>query len=361
MNSNTIGKQFSLTSFGESHGEAIGGVIDGCPANLKLDFAFINKELKKRSTGQSHLVSPRHEKDEVEFLSGLFNGVTTGTPIAFIVRNSDCDSNSYETMKDIYRPSHADYVYQQKYGIRDWRGGGRASARCTLPVVVAGAIAKQILLSYNISIQAYVAAIGNISMSNCSVFSEAAIESSPVRCPDLNISHQMENLLEKLQQEGDTIGGIVHSVIKNLTVGLGEPLFDKFQARLAEAIFSINAVKGFEYGDGFSAAKMKGSECNDAFVLKNGKIGTVTNHSGGIQGGITNGEDVVFNVAFKPIPTLMKEIQVINADGNSSSLKPSGRYDVCAVPRAVVIVEAMAALVTLDHLLISNIYKDIAI
>lgn len=321
MNSNTIGNILTLTTFGESHGVAIGGVFDGCPSNLKLDFDFIQSELRRRSTAQDNNDSQRKETDEIEFLSGILDGITLGTPIAFIVRNHDCRTADYETLKDIYRPSHADYTYQQKYGIRDWRGGGRASARCTLPIVVAGAIAKQLIGKENIRITAEIDAIGD---------------------------------KEEARRSGDSIGAIVKCTINNMPVGLGAPIFHKLQADLAHAIFSIPAVKGFEYGDGFAAAHMKGSECNDAFICKDGEIRTATNHSGGIQGGISNGEDIIFKVAFKPIPSIAMEQQTVNEKGEERTLFINGRHDVCAAPRAMVLVEALAAIVVADHFLLAK-------
>lgn len=303
---------WKFTSFGESHGVALGGVIEGCPAGLKIDFLSIREDLARRATGKTSSESQRREADEVEFLSGLLDGVTLGTPIAFIVRNTDARPEDYEDLKDVFRPSHADFTYQQKYGIRDWRGGGRASARTMLPYVVAGAIAKQLLAAHGIKINASVQSIGG--------------ETDP---------EKIEALLKQCREEGDTVGGIVHGSITGLPVGLGEPLDDKFQACLAKAMFTIPAVKGFEYGDGFAMASMRGTEANDAFVkADDGTVRLATNHSGGIQGGITNGEEVFFNVAFKPIPTLGR--------GN--------RHDVCALPRAAVIVEAMAALTTITFL-----------
>jgi chorismate synthase len=316
---NTIGHIFKLTAFGESHGAAVGGVIDGCPSQLKLDFGFIEQELLRRKTAQSSTSSQRKEPDQVEWLSGLLDGVTLGTPIAFMVRNEDCKTEDYEALKDVYRPSHADFTYEQKYGIRDWRGGGRASARTTLPIVVAGAIAKQILKEKGIQIMAQVTAMGDV---------------------------------EQARREGDTVGGIVECCIKGVPAGLGEPMFGKFSAELAHAMFSLPAVKGFEVGDGFALEKMKGSEANDSFVIEDGKITTATNHSGGIQGGITNGNDVVFRVAFKPIPSIAKPQQTVNRAGESCQIAIGGRHDVCALPRALVLVEALAAMVTLDAILI---------
>lgn len=312
---NTIGHIFRLTTFGESHGTAIGGVIDGCPSQLKLDFDFIDSELLRRKTAQSASASQRKEPDQIEWLSGLLDGTTLGTPIAFMVRNVDCKPEDYEALKDVYRPSHADFAYEQKYGIRDWRGGGRASARTTLPIVVAGAIAKQILKEKGIQIVARVTDMGDA---------------------------------EQARREGDTVGGIVDCRITGVPAGLGEPMFGKFSAELAHAMFSLPAVKGFEVGDGFALAGMKGSEANDTFINKDGKITTATNHSGGIQGGITNGNDVVFRVAFKPIPSIAKPQQTVNRAGETCQIAIGGRHDVCALPRAVVLVEALAAMVTVD-------------
>ena len=314
---NTIGHNFRLTTFGESHGAAIGGVIDGCPSQLKLDFDFIDSELNRRKTAQSSTASQRMESDRVEWLSGLLDGVTLGTPIAFIVRNEDCKPEDYENLKDVYRPSHADFTYEQKYGLRDWRGGGRASARTTLPMVVAGAIAKQILNEKGIKIYAEVVCMGDVELA---------------------------------KREGDTVGGIVECRITGVPAGLGEPMFGKFSAELAHAMFSLPAVKGFEIGDGFALAKMKGSEANDTFINKDGKITTSTNHSGGIQGGITNGNDIIFRLAFKPIPSIAQPQQTVNRLGEPCEIAIEGRHDVCALPRALVLVEAMAALVTVDSI-----------
>ena len=318
---NTLGHIFRLTTFGESHGTAIGGVIDGCPSQLRIDFDFIEKELLRRKTAQTETASQRKESDHIEWLSGLLDGVTLGTPIAFIVRNEDCKTSDYEALKDVYRPSHADFTYEQKYGLRDWRGGGRASARTTLPIVVTGAIAKQILKVKYIEVFAEVDYMGDA---------------------------------QQAQKEGDTVGGIVKCRITGTPTGLGEPVFGKFSAELAHAMFSLPAVKGFEIGDGFEMAKMKGSEANDLFINMDGKITTLTNHSGGIQGGITNGNDIVFRVAFKPIPSLAKPQQTVNKAGKPCEIAIEGRHDVCALPRAVVLVEALAALVTLDGMMLAN-------
>ena len=337
---NTIGHLFKLTTFGESHGPAIGGVIDGCPSKWKLDFDFIKSELLRRKTAQSSTASQRKESDQIEWLSGLLEGVTLGTPIAFIVRNEDCKLEDYEPLKDMYRPSHADFTYEQKYGLRDWRGGGRASARTTLPIVVAGAIAKQILNGQGIQISAEVVAMGDV---------------------------------EQARKEGDTVGGIVECRIVGVPAGWGEPMFGKFSAELAHAMFSLPAVKGFEVGDGFALAGMKGSEANDTFINKDVglrdarsetcpesrslesrvRITTLTNHSGGIQGGITNGNDIVFRVAFKPIPSIAQPQQTVNRAGEACEIAIEGRHDVCALPRAIVLVEALAAIVTLDEMLLS--------
>ena len=335
---NTLGHLFKLTTFGESHGAAIGGVVDGCPSQLKLDFDFIEKELLRRKTAQSSTSSQRQEPDKIEWLSGLLDGVTLGTPIAFIVRNVDAKSADYEALKDIYRPSHADFTYEQKYGIRDWRGGGRASARTTLPIVVAGAIAKQLLDEKGIRISAGVTCIGDA---------------------------------EQARKEGDTVGGIVECRIVGTPAGLGEPVFGKFSAELAHAMFSLPAVKGFEIGDGFALAKMRGSEANDTFInmdarlwdagLQDARSGTEdlrifteTNHSGGIQCHITNGNVVVFRVAFKPIPSISKPQQTVNRAGEACTIAIKGRHDVCALPRAVVLVEALAAMVTLDLVMMAK-------
>lgn len=319
---NTIGHLFKLTTFGESHGAAIGGVIDGCPSQLKLDFDFIEKELLRRKTAQSSTASQRKESDHIEWLSGMLDGVTLGAPIAFIVRNEDCKPTDYEPLKDVYRPSHADFTYEQKYGLRDWRGGGRASARTTLPIVMAGAIAKQLLKAKGIQIVAEVSSMGDA---------------------------------EQARKEGDTVGGIVECRITGVPAGLGEPMFGKFSAELAHAMFSLPAVKGFEIGDGFALAKMKGSEVNDTFINKDGKITTLTNHSGGIQGGITNGNDVVFRVAFKPIPSISQPQQTVNRAGEACQIAIEGRHDVCALLRAVVLVEALAAMVAVDMMMVARV------
>lgn len=332
---NTIGHIFSLTTFGESHGAAVGGVIDGCPAGLDIDFEFIKSELRRRSCG-GKATSSRKEADEVEFLSGVADGVTLGTPIAFMVRNTGCKSSDYDTLKNIFRPSHADYTYFVKYGVRDYRGGGRASGRILLPCVVAGAIAKQILALSGVSVSTNVTRIGE-------------------RCSQCFSLSEIEEILLDVGAAGDTVGAEVSGVIHNVPQGIGEPVFHKFQAELASAMFSINAVKGFEYGEGFRAASMRGTECNDVFISNgDGGIDIVTNHSGGIQGGITNGKDVTFKVAFKPIPSVMTEQDTVNTSGESVKIKIGGRHDICVVPRVLPIVEAMAAMVTLDFIMLKR-------
>ena len=335
MNSNTFGTAFCLTTFGESHGAAIGGVIDGCPAGILLDKSLIENELERRKSGKNNAMSTRKEPDEVEFLSGLFEGKTTGTPIAFLIRNKDAKTSDYENIKNVFRPSHADFTYQEKYGIRDYAGGGRGSARTLLPCVVAGAVAKQILASQGIEIASKVVQIGDEKSEGFS-------------------NDEIERILSRFRDERDTVGAVVCGIIKNVPMGLGEPAFMKFHAVLAQAMMSINAAKGFEIGEGFNAAGMRGSMCNDEFVNDGGRIRTKTNHSGGVQGGITNGEDVVFNVAFKPIPSIMQPQQTVDIQGNPTILEIQGRHDVCVVPRVVPMVEAMAAMVTLDFILLKK-------
>ena len=329
MCANTFGKNFCLTTFGESHGTAIGGVIDGCPPGLLIDFDKIDEELKRRKPGTYSFGSQRKESDEVIFLSGIFEGKTLGTPIAFVFKNDDARSSDYDDLKRVLRPSHSDFTYQQKYGIRDHRGGGRSSARALLPCVVAGAIAKQILQKHNVEINSFVTQIGEEKSESFSY-------------------DQIKDILLKIKQENDTVGASIRVEVDGLPVGIGSPYFRKLQSLLAQAMFSINAVKGFEYGDGFRSASMRGSECNDAFINDNGKIRCKTNHSGGIQGGITNGEKVYFNVAFKPIPTLMRPQQTVDVDGNEIIYDVEGRHDVCVVPRVIPIVEAMTAMVLVD-------------
>jgi chorismate synthase len=352
---NTFGNLFRLTSFGESHGEAIGGVIDGCPAGLFLDEPFIQHELNRRKPGQSDITTSRKEADKVEFLSGIYEGKTTGVPIGFIVRNSNQHSSDYDNLKEIYRPSHADYTYQTKYGIRDHRGGGRSSARETIARIVGGAIAKLVLKEKDIRIIAYTSQVGDIQLNKpYTEINTDLIESNPVRCPDPEIARKMIELIQQVKAEGDTIGGLISCICQGVPVGLGEPVFGKLHAALGNAMLSINAAKGFEYGLGFESVRYKGSEMNDAFYRRtDGKITTKTNYSGGIQGGISNGEDIYFRVAFKPVATLLKEQQTINKEGNITTLKIEGRHDPCVLPRAVPIVEAMAAMTLLDYYLLN--------
>jgi chorismate synthase len=355
MAGNTFGILFRLTSFGESHGAAIGGVIDGCPPGVALDMDFIQSELDRRRPGQSKIVSQRKEGDKVEVLSGVFEGTTTGAPIGFIIRNEDQKPKDYDHIKDVFRPSHADYTYQAKYGNRDHRGGGRSSARETAARVVAGAIAKIILKKQGISITAYVSQVGKISLGKSyQKLDLSKAESNIVRCPDGEKAGKMIGVIEAARKEGDTVGGAVSCVVKGVPAGLGEPVFDKLHADLGKAMLSINAVKGFEYGSGFEGIKMKGSEHNDLFFKNGKKIATRTNRSGGIQGGISNGEDIYFRVAFKPVATIMQKQITVNAAGEEVEMKGKGRHDPCVVPRAVPIVEAMAALVLADHLLRSK-------
>ncbi|MFD0964195.1 chorismate synthase [Pseudofulvibacter geojedonensis] len=350
MSGNTFGKLFKLTSFGESHGKALGGVIDGCSAGIELDLNAIQYEMDRRKPGQSAIVTQRKEPDTVEFYSGIFEGKTTGAPIGFVIHNTNQKSHDYSHIKDSYRPSHADYVFDKKYGFRDYRGGGRTSARETASRVVAGAVAKQLLKG--IEINAFVSSVGDIFIDKpYQDLDFSKIESNPVRCPDEASAAKMEERIREIRKEGDTIGGTVTCVIKNVPVGLGEPVFDKLHADLGKAMLSINAVKGFEYGSGFCGAKMKGSEHNDLF---NPDGTTKTNLSGGIQGGISNGMDIYFRVAFKPVATIMKEQETIDKEGNIVKMMGKGRHDPCVVPRAVPIVEAMAALVLADNYLLSR-------
>ncbi len=348
MAGNSFGKLFKLTTFGESHGVAIGGIIDGCPAGLTLDFDAIQNELNRRKPGQSDIVTQRKEPDTVEFLSGIFEGKTTGTPIGFTIHNTNQKSKDYSHIKDTYRPSHADYTYDQKYGTRDYRGGGRSSARETASRVVAGAIAKQILK--DIKINAYTSSVGDIYLEKpYQDLDFSKTESNTVRCPDDAVAEQMITKIKAIRKEGDTIGGTVTCVLQNVPVGLGEPVFDKLHAELGKAMLSINAVKGFEYGSGFCGTKMKGSEHNDLF---NSDGSTKSNLSGGIQGGISNGMDIYFRVAFKPVATIMQNQDTINSEGEMVEMHGKGRHDPCVVPRAIPIVEAMAALVLADFTLL---------
>jgi len=353
MAGNTFGNLFKISTFGESHGKAIGGVIDGCPSGIELDLQAIQKELDRRKPGQSAIVTQRKESDEVAFFSGLFEGKTTGTPIGFAIHNTNQKSNDYSHIKDSYRPSHADYVYDQKYGFRDYRGGGRSSARETASRVVAGAIAKQFLKG--IEINAFVTQVGDMRLEkDYRELDLSLTESNPVRCPDAEMAAKMEAYIKEVRKEGDTIGGIITCVAKNVPIGLGEPVFDKLHAELGKAMLSINAVKGFEYGSGFEGVKMKGSVHNDQF---NSDGSTKTNYSGGIQGGISNGMDIYFNVAFKPVATVIQGYETIDKEGNKVQAQGKGRHDPCVVPRAVPIVEAMTALVLADYMLLNRTIK----
>jgi len=355
--SNTFGKIFSLTSFGESHGRGVGGVIDGCPAGIELDLSFIQKELTRRKPGQSSLTTSRDESDEVEFFSGIFEGKTTGTPIAFCIWNAKQRSGDYDSMKDLYRPSHADYTYQKKYGLRDNRGGGRSSARETISRVVAGAIAKLALRQLGVKITAYTSQVGPLILNkDYSKYNLDLIEQNPVRCPDPKMAERMAELITEVKSKGDTIGGVVTCIVQGTPIGLGEPVFNKLHAELGAAMLSINAAKGFEYGSGFDVNHL-GSEVNDAFYSENEKIHTRTNNSGGIQGGISNGEDIYFRVAFKPVATILKSQHTVNSSGNEIEFKARGRHDPCVLPRAVPIVEAMTAIVLLDMYLINKSCK----
>lgn len=353
---NSFGNIFCLTSFGESHGAAIGGIIDGMPAGIAIDLDAVQLELDRRRPGQSAIVTARNEKDRVRILSGIFEGVTTGTSIGFIIENENQHSADYGNIKDAFRPSHADYTYTTKYGLRDYRGGGRSSARETAARVVAGAFARQALAQLGIDLYAYTSQVGEIALSrDYRLYSRNAIDTNAVRCPDATKAAEMEQLIKQVKGEGDTIGGIITGVITGVPVGLGEPVFGKLHAMLGAAMLSINAVKGFEYGDGFDFATRRGSEVNDAFVTDDaGHVSTATNHSGGIQGGISNGEDIIFRVAFKPVATLLRDVNTIDKDGNSITLKARGRHDPCVLPRAVPIVEAMAAMVILDAYLLNK-------
>ena len=346
---NSIGNIFRLTTFGESHGEAIGGVVDGMPAGIPIDMAFIQQELNRRRPGQSHITTARQEADQVELLSGVFEGKTTGCPIGFIVRNTNQHSGDYDNMRELYRPSHADYTYSYKYGTRDHRGGGRSSARITISRCVAGALAKLVLKQIGVHITAFTSQIGDISLDrDYSKYDLTQVDSNIVRCPDADKAVQMIRLIEEVKAEGDTIGGVITCVIQGCPAGLGEPEFGKLHAMLGAAMLSINAVKGFEYGEGFEGATARGSEQNDIFVNKEGRITTMTNHSGGIQGGISNGQDIYCRIAFKPVATLLREQKTVDIQGKETTLTAKGRHDPCVLPRAVPIVEAMAAMTILD-------------
>ena len=356
---NTFGEIFRLTTFGESHGPAIGGVIDGMPAGISIDLGVVQHELDRRRPGQSALTTPRKESDRVEILSGLFEGKTTGTPIGFIIRNENQHSADYDNLRDAFRPSHADYTYYNKYGIRDHRGGGRASARETAARCVAGAFAKIALQTQGISVKAYTSQVGGIALPGTyKDYDLDATERNAVRCPDAATAEKMAALIKSVKAEGDTIGGIITGVITGVPVGVGEPAFGKLHAALGAAMLSINAAKGFDYGSGFAGVTQRGSEQNDLFVTDNeGHVHTLTNNGGGIQGGISNGEDIYFRVAFKPVATLLREQPTIDKDGNAATIKARGRHDACVLPRAVPVVESMAAVTLLDYLLIANLYK----
>lgn len=354
---NTFGNLFKLTSFGESHGSMIGGIIEGCPAGLEINKGLIQKDLDRRKPGQSKVTSPRKEDDKVQLLSGIFEGKSTGTPIGFLIPNINSKSQDYSNIKDVFRPSHADYTYEEKYGLRDYRGGGRSSARETACRVVAGSIAKQLLNNYGIKISAYVSSIGNIFADEKNVDLNKDYDSNIVRCPDNDASEKMINLITELKSKGNTVGGQIKCIINGVKPGLGEPVFDKLHADLGKAMLSINAVKGFEYGSGFSGSKMTGSVHNDEFIVENGNVSTKTNNSGGIQGGISNGEEIYFKVAFKPVATIMSKQNSIDKEKNNVELSVKGRHDPCVVPRAVPIVESMAAIVLADHLLRNRLSK----
>ena len=351
---NTFGNIFRLTSFGESHGQAVGGIIDGCPSGIEIDMHFIQSELDRRRPGQSSITTPREEGDKVSFLSGIFEGKTTGAPIAFTIINKNQHSSDYDNLKNIYRPSHADYTYAQKYGNRDYRGGGRSSARETIARVVGGAVAKLILKKLSIDVVAYTSQVGHVRLDNdYSNYDFSQIESTPVRCPDKDKANEMIRLIEEVKADGDTIGGVVTCIVRGTPVGLGEPVFGKLHAALGSAMLGINAVKGFEYGQGFNV-EMRGSEVNDVFYNDDGKISTRTNNSGGIQAGISNGQDIYFRVAFKPVSTILRDQKTVDKAGQDTQIKAKGRHDPCVLPRAVPIVEAMAALTILDYYLLAQ-------
>ncbi len=358
MAGNSFGKLFKLTTFGESHGPAIGGVIDACPAGVNIDQEEIQKKLDLRRPGSTSLGTARSEEDKVEILSGVFEGMSTGGPIGFIIRNKDARSKDYSEIKDVFRPSHADFTYKEKYGLRDYRGGGRSSARETACRVVAGGIAEQMLKDFGIEVSAFVSAVGDVSLkTDYKDLDLSKTYDSEVRCPDPHIAEFMTNRIEKVRSEGDSIGGRITCVIKNSPIGLGEPVFEKFNAQLAHAMMGINAVKGFEYGSGFAGAEMKGSEHNDEMEMRDDKPVFKTNRSGGIQGGISNGEDIYFNLAFKPVASISSKQKTVDEKGEDVDLELQGRHDPCVVPRAVPIVEAMAWLVIADNYLLSKTNK----
>jgi chorismate synthase len=355
---NSFGKLFKITTFGESHGAALGLIVEGCPAGLQIDPDQIRDEMQRRKPGQSKITTQRKEEDEIQILSGVFEGQSTGTPIGIVIPNSDQKSKDYTHISDKFRPSHADYTYFEKYGIRDYRGGGRSSARETAARVAGGAIAKQFLATKGVSIQAFVSQVGDLSLQkNYTELDLSQTEENIVRCPDPATAEKMIELIDSVRLERDTIGGVVTCVIKNTPVGIGEPVFDRLHAELGKAMLSINAVKGFEYGSGFEGVKMRGSQHNDAFVKEGDTVHTITNHSGGIQGGISNGEDIYFRVAFKPVATIMQDQESLNEAGETVIVSGKGRHDPCVVPRAVPIVEAMAALVIADYVLLAKSNK----
>lgn len=352
---NTFGQIFRLTTFGESHGEAIGGVVDGMPAGIDIDLEFIQQELNRRRPGQSKITTSRQEADQVELLSGVFEGKSTGCPIGFIVRNTNQHSQDYENMRCLFRPSHADYTYYNKYGIRDHRGGGRSSARITISRCVGGALAKLALRQMGVSVQAYTSQVGPIALDrDYKRYDLSLTETNAVRCPDQEKAQEMEELITQVKAEGDTIGGVITCIIKGCPIGVGEPEFGKLHAALGSAMLSINAVKGFEYGEGFDGVTARGSEQNDVFLSENGLITTKTNHSGGIQGGISNGQDIYCRIAFKPVATILTEQDTVDIEGNATTLTAKGRHDPCVLPRAVPIVEAMGAMTILDNILLKK-------
>lgn len=352
---NTFGNIFRLTTFGESHGDAIGGVVDGMPAGIDIDLEFIQQELNRRRPGQSKITTSRQEADQVEILSGVFEGKSTGCPIGFIVRNTNQHSQDYENMRCLFRPSHADYTYYNKYGVRDHRGGGRSSARITISRCVGGALAKLVLRQLGVSVQAYTSQVGPIALNrDYRQYDLSLTETNAVRCPDIEKAREMEALITQMKAEGDTIGGIITCVIKGCPIGVGEPEFGKLHAALGAAMLSINAVKGFEYGEGFDGVTARGSEQNDVFYSEGGHITTKTNHSGGIQGGISNGQDIYCRIAFKPVATILTEQETVDLEGNATTFKAQGRHDPCVLPRAVPIVESMAAMTILDYILLKK-------
>ncbi len=355
---NTFGTLFTLTTFGESHGTAVGGVVDGMPPGVDVDLDFVQSELNRRRPGQSSITTSRNEPDKVELLSGVFGGKSTGAPIGFIVRNTNQHSSDYDNLARLFRPSHADYTYFEKYGIRDHRGGGRSSARITIARCVGGALAKLVLRRLGITVQAYTSRVGNIALDrDYHTYNIDGAEKNAVRCPDPEKAELMQQLISRVKADGDTIGGVITCVVKGCPAGLGEPEFGKLHAQLGAAMLSINAAKGFEYGEGFDCMDMRGSQQNDIFTAEGGKVHTLTNHSGGIQGGISNGEDIYFRVAFKPVATILKPQSTVDTDGNEAIMEARGRHDPCVLPRAVPIVEAMAAMTILDNCLVNKSIK----